>query len=689
MPAPNVTTHFEQGNVVDVIDSFKQLNNQVSHDYRPAPGPLPKTDYTFHFEELTRRLMTGEPFTYEKTEDNSDIILFKDKVYNLTEIIAYANLEHLTFSQSDLDQYVDYCQNTSMVKPMNAYGDYPTEKFFQQQDTHGVFNDMHYAEKLALNVYSTKYFKQMNPFLRGAYNFSDKTPAQIRDVIVHSAMCGQALTHAPNKEVDGTFRYENVYSSTVLENRIKIAKEGGTEVVRGFISSALAPALHFKGAVAITYTGLVGKYVGPLSRYPKEKEFLIPPTQMTYEGYTHENGVHYFHAKPVVDLHAVSEKARVLAHKSNLNTSRVHDLYHYLRAMDETLKAHCSPEEYKIYKAQVEEIKTWALVKLNELNNNPNPADIAADLSIMWDKLSNISLNALKNHAKFVAYHKEIDLIRELEQKAAIPQLIDECMEIMSQLQSANSPQYAAFAAKYSNGFSEFSVSELLKIRNEISRDLIATQKFDSLVKLSDIKAQGELLEDREINNFIGPMNEEIIRTKSLTRLKEIKEQLECKDLLQKIEATRFGPNDKQMQKFVADTIKRMAQCTDTNELKEELKSTLATLEKNKPAIDELKNIVQGFRDKSGLFTVGMKSKANRIERVVGEVPISERGKIQDSEPVLQALASHRHKSGKVYQENGRINEEKAAGTFHQFKQKMNGLKEAEPEEPSIKPLVK
>ncbi|MDR3504059.1 MAG: hypothetical protein P4L79_15930 [Legionella sp.] len=685
MPKPHVEEHFEKGNVVDVIDSFKQLNNQAARDYNPALGPLPKTDYTFHYEELTRRLMAGEPFAYEKAEDGSNLIRFKNKVYNLTEIIAYANLDHLTFSQNDLDQYADYCQNTSIVRPENEHEEFPTEEYFEKQDKKagGVFKDMHYGEKLALNVYSTNYYEEMNPLLRGYYNFADKTPAQIRDVIVHSAMCGQALAHAPNKVIDGTFRYESVYNPALLENRIKIAQEGGAEIVRGFISTGEEPALGFKNKVAITYSGLVGKYVGPLSRYPHEKEFLIPPTQMTYEGYTQENGVHYFHAKPVVDLNLIHEKAQESAHASNVNTSKVHELYNYLKVIDQTLKAHCSPEEYKIYKAQVDEIKTWAIVKLNELDKNPSPANIAADLSVMWNKLSDISANALKNHAKFAAYQEEIEQKRDAEKHMAAFQLSNECRMVMNELQAANSPQYGPLLAKYPNGFGEFGVTELLKIRDDISKDLLATKKFDCLVKLSEIKDQGDQLKDNSINNFIGPMNEEILRTKSVVRLEQIKEQLECKDLLQKIEATRFGPHDKQMHKFVQDTIKKMERCANLDELKElkeELKSTLTTLEKNKPAIDELKNIIQDFRDRSNVFSVGMKSKANRIERAIGDnVPISERGKVQDAEPVLDALASHRHKHGKVYHENGHVDEKKASGSFHQFKQKMNELKESNP----------
>ncbi|WP_133135196.1 hypothetical protein [Legionella rowbothamii] len=685
MPNPNVTKHFEKGNVVDVIDSFKQLNNQAARDYSPALGPLPKTDYTFLFEELTRRLMAGEPFTYEKAEDNNNIIRFKNKVYNLTEIIAYANLDHLTFTQNDLDQYAGYCQNTSIVRPENEHEEYPTEEYFEQQNKKagGVFSDMHYGEKLALNVYSTNYYNEMNPLLRGYYNFAKKSPDQIRDVIVHSAMCGQALARAPNKTIDGTFRYESVYNADLLANRIKIAQEGGAEVVRGFISTGEEPALPFKDKVAITYTGLVGKYVGPLSRFPTEKEFLIPPTQMTYEGYVHENGVHYFHAKPVVDLNLVHEKAQESAHTGNINTSKVHALYNYLKIIDKTLKDHCSPAEYQIYKAQVDEIKAWANVKLNELGKNPSPATIAADLSVMWDKLSNVSVNALKNHARFAAYQAEIEEKRDSEKQMAVFQLSNECRIVMNELQADNSPQYGPLLAKYPNGFDEFGVSDLLKIRDEISKDLLATKKLECLVKLSEIKDHGDQLKDQNINNFIGPMNEEILRTKSVVRLEQIKEQLECKDLLQKIDATRFGPNDKQMHKFVQDTIKKMERCANLDQLKdlkEELKSTLTTLEKNKPAIDELKNIIQDFRDRSNVFSVGMKSKANRIERAIGDnVPISERAKVQDSEPVLEALASHRHKHGKVYHEDGHINEKKASGSFHQFKQKMNELKESKP----------
>ncbi|MFJ1267583.1 hypothetical protein ACD661_03310 [Legionella lytica] len=682
---PNVTEHFEKGNVVDVIDSFKQLNNQVARDYSPASGPLPKADYTFYFEELTRRLMAGERFTYEKAADNSHVIRFQNKVYNLTEIIAYANLDHLTFSRSDLDQYAEYCQNISIVRPENEHDEYPTEEYFEKQNKKagGVFSDMHYGEMLALNVYSTNYYEEMNPFLRGYYDFSNKSPAEIRDVIIHSALCGQALAHAPNKTIDGTFRYESVYNPDLLEKRIKIAQEGGAEVVRGFISTGEEPALGFKNKVAITYTGLVGKYVGPLSKFPDEKEFLIPPTQMTYEGYAQENGVHYFHARPVVDLNFVHERAQEHATSSNVSTSKVHELYHYVTAIDKTIKANCSPDEYQLYKAQIGEIKAWAHVKLHELGRNPIPANISADLSVMWDKLSAISASALKNNEKFADYHIDMEEKRHAEQQMAGYQLARECTQIMNELHAANSPQYPLFSAKYPNGFNEFGVTDLLKIRAEISEDLLASKKLDCLVKLSVIKDVGEQHKDRTIDNFIGPMNEEIIRTKSVVRLEQIKEQLECKEVLQQIEATRFGPNDKQMHKYVQDTIKKMDRCINLDELralKEELKSTLAILEKNKPAIDELKNIIQDFRDRANAFTVGMKSKANRIERAIGDdVPISERGKVQDAEPVLEALASHRHKHGKVYHEDGHINEKKASGTFHHFKQKMSELRESRP----------
>lgn len=692
MPKPNVTEHFENGSVVDVIDSFKQLNNQVARDYNPALGPLPKTDYTFYYEELTRRLMDGEAFTYEKAADKSHLIRFKNRVYNLTEILAYSNLDHLTFNQSDLEQYVEYCKDTSIVRPENSDEEFPTEEYFEKQNKKagGVFSEMHYGERLALNVYSTEYYEEMNPLLRGYYNFADKTPAQIRDVIVHSAMCGQALAHAPNKVIDGTFRYESVFNQDVLNNRIKIAQEGGAEIVRGFISTGEEPALPFKDKVAITYTGLVGKYLGPLSRFPTEKEFLIPPTQMTYEGYVKENGVHYFHAKPVVDLNLVHENAQEFAHKSRINGAKVHELYHYLKTIDKALKAHCSPAEYQIYKAQVDEIKAWAIVKLDELAKNPSPANIAADLSVMWSKLSDISLNALKNNAKFAAYQEEIGQKRDLEQQIAAPLLAKECMQIMSELQAANSSQYPQLITKYPDGFDGMSVPELLTIREEIGKDLLATKKLDCLIKLSEIKDQGEQLNDKNINKFVGPVNEEIIRTKSIVRLEQIKEHLECKSLLQQIEATRFGPNDKQMNMFVQETMKKMDKCTNLDEqkkLKEELQSTLATLEKNKPAIDTLRTIIQDFRDRSHAFTIGMKSKANRIERAIGDsVPISERGKIQDAEPVLEALASHRHKHGKVYHEDGHINEQKASGSFHQFKKKMNELKEEQAPSVEVSP---
>lgn len=701
MPTPKeVSKHFEQGKVIDVIDTFKHLNNQVS-TYTPGLGPLPKTVYTYQYEELTRRLMAGEAFTCVQAEDKSTVIKFnRGQEYNLTEIVAHANLDHLTFSQSDLAQYEQYCENVSQVKPQNEHSEYPTEEYIKSIDPKGVFNDMHYAEKLALNIYSTNYYNEMNPFLRGYYNFKNKTPAEIKDVIIHSAMCGQALAQAPNMDLDGSFRYEGVYDKAQLEQRIKIAEEGGAEIVRGFISTGEEPALAFKNKVAITYTGLKGKYVGPLSRYPTEKEFLIPPTQMTYEAHVLENGVHYFHARPVIDVNLVDEKVREIAPTNTVNMTKINELLRSLSAIDKLIKDNCPPSEYKTYKAQANEIKAWAIVKSKELNENPgSTAAIAEDLSTMWNKLSGLSVNVTKNQNKLQAelkgYHQEMYQRQEGEESIGKYQLIKECNEALQQLQARETEgndislkgDSSTFNTKYKDGFEHYDFNDLIKIRDEIGNELIATKKETCLTALSEIKDRGIQLNDKNLDKFIEKMYSNISRTKNIFRLDEVKEYLECKAVLQKIEVTRFGPNDQQMNNFVQEYQHKLdnAKGIDSfREIKAELNSNLEAIQKNSPAIEELRSIVQNYRDKAGTFTIGMKSKANKIERAIGnDVPISERGAVQQSESVLEALASHRYQQGKVYLDHGIVDEKKASGTFQQFKEKMNKIKDKEPEKTS------
>ncbi len=695
-----ISKHFEQGKVIDVVDTFKHLNNQIS-TYTPGLGPLPKTVYTYQYEELTRRLMAGGAFTCVQAEDKSTVIKFnRGKEYNLTEIVAHANLDHLTFSQSDLAQYEQYCENVSLVKPQNKYGKYPTKEYIKSIDPKGVFNEMHYAEKLALNIYSTNYYNKMNPFLRGYYNFENKKPAEIKDVIIHSAMCGQALSQAPNMDLDGSFRYEGVYDEAQLEQRIKIAEEGGAEIVRGFVSTGEEPALTYKDKVAITYTGLKGKYIGPLSRYPNEKEFLIPPAQMTYEAHVLENGVHYFHARPVIDVNLVDEKVKEIASTNTVNTTKVNELLHSLSAIDKLIKDNCPPSEYKTYKTQANEIKAWAIVKLKELNENPgSTAAIAEDLSIMWNKLSFLSANVTKNqnklHAELKGYHQEMHQRQAGEKSIGEYQLIRECSEALHQLQTLETEgndtslkgHSSIFGTKYKDGFKHYDFNELIQIRDEIGKELMANKKETCLTELSDIKARGIQLNDKNLDKFIEKMYSNISRTKNIFSLDEIKEHLECKAILQKIDATRFGSNDQQMNNFVQEYQHKLDNAKGIDSLKEikaELNFNLEAIQKNSSAIEELRSIVQNYRDKACTFTIGMKSKAKQIERAIGnDVPISERGAVQQSESVLEALASHRYHPGKVYLDQGKVDEKQASGIFQQFKEKMNKIKDKKPEKTS------
>ncbi len=137
----------------------------------------------------------------------------------------------------------------------------------------------------------------------------------------------------------------------------------------------------------------------------------------------------------------------------------------------------------------------------------------------------------------------------------------------------------------------------------------------------------------------------------------------------------KSGPHDEKMDAFIMAKQQQLIRANPAEKvhLFEALKTTVKGLKDDK-ALKEVSNIVNHFRKNAGLFTVGMKAKADRIEAAMANVPVEQRQNFLQSgaaSQVLEALASHRHvgKRGNVYlNEQGQIDLERAAATFKEFK---------------------
>lgn len=387
-----VKAAFEAAKVTDVVDAFKHLCNQTEQ-YLPVAGPLSKNTYTYQLEFLTQKLLSMENF-YIKNSDGEYQIIFDDGTQlELTKILTHANFDHLEFKLPDFKQYENYIYEHSQYKP-DIESVFPSEEQFRANDKTGALRELNYAEMMAINLYTTPdYYKNINAFTRGTYTFEDR-PEWIRDVILHTVMSASGLAKAQEVTIPGSFRYESVYSEEALKQRIELAETGGISIERNFISSAEVPAERFVDKIAITYTDVKGKYIAPLSAYPEEREFLIPPTQMQWKNHTQEGDTHYFHASPVVDLQKVHEEAlemTSLEMQTNYQLMFLSNHVLMLRKRLETLDAVVQ----EALEPKITEMENWVNengIALGE--GNISSEDLYQSIDGIWNQLSDLSEEA-------------------------------------------------------------------------------------------------------------------------------------------------------------------------------------------------------------------------------------------------------------------------------------------------------
>ena len=153
----------------------------------------------------------------------------------------------------------------------------------------------------------------------------------------------------------------------------------------------------------------------------------------------------------------------------------------------------------------------------------------------------------------------------------------------------------------------------------------------------------------------------------------------ECRKIFRELNALKIGPNDKEMQTYISEKQQEYRKAEADPAARATLLKGLQEIVHNlnaDTAVKEVKNIVSNYRKNAGLFTMGMKDKADRIESAMANVPIEQRTNFilsGGSTEVLKELASHRYlgKRGNVYlDERGHVDTDKAANTFKHFKQK-------------------
>jgi hypothetical protein len=304
---------FAEGDVEGLLTNLYEGVESLKDSFDLEFGPLEKTPETTELEKLFNHIVsghtvritsTGDPLEYIASVEHKGIV----KPFNISNLLKKADLNHIELKKDQMKKYEQYTSENgpSVRKPekSNFAIGYPTKAYFKSRDPNGTLDNLKYAEKIAINIYTSSFYGPMNALLRGVVSPINDDPTQeqqVKEALIHSIMSASGLNKISNVQIPGSLRGESIFSQEVLQKRILMVNEGqgsGVTLEQGFISSSMG-STPFGGGSKILFTGLVGKSVAAISVYPHEREYLIPPTQVLWKRHKKVGDTHYFHAMPV------------------------------------------------------------------------------------------------------------------------------------------------------------------------------------------------------------------------------------------------------------------------------------------------------------------------------------------------------------------------------------------------------
>ncbi|WP_298623875.1 ADP-ribosyltransferase [uncultured Legionella sp.] len=295
----------------DLFHFEKAFKNDV---YQLSSGSLRKTPETDQLEELLRKMMTNGNFTIQNINGDDRFVFTDGTQFNWTKIQANADLQHLELTPHDMESYKQFLQSGqnpySAQSTLDAsqeseyraqlYTDPNSNKAIEQPNPPLSFQEMQ-----AINTYTGGFYEQMNGLMRNDPNkFDYKTGDHktLRAALIHSVMAGSGLRKVHTTDIPVSYRGASMGSKEEQQQRIEAATRKGVIELNGFISTATDSSASFNSKpIIFTFTDLVGAYIAPISKYPDEKEYLMPQTQVQISSYKYENGKHKFEANVVSD----------------------------------------------------------------------------------------------------------------------------------------------------------------------------------------------------------------------------------------------------------------------------------------------------------------------------------------------------------------------------------------------------
>ncbi len=322
---------YEKGDVKNLRKIAIELAKSRSH-HGLMMGPLIKSKATENLFELFEHIMQGHEIHvdtgYDPKSDSLNYIVNverenKIEQFNLTYLLKYANLNHIEIPNEYHEHYIKNYVNKFCFIANSIFRSFPSDDYFNERDSENSFSSLTYAEKLAINIYTGNAYISMNALLRGKMIKDDQL---VVPALVHCIMAISGLNKVRDTKIEGAFRVEKstLFPKEILEQRktkAKLEKTKSLTMESGFISTSVVPldeklTISEAGDIFTFFYNISGKHIAPLVQFPHyESEYLIPPTQISWEFCEEIDGKLYFIATSVstlTDLQKdLSKKTRV------------------------------------------------------------------------------------------------------------------------------------------------------------------------------------------------------------------------------------------------------------------------------------------------------------------------------------------------------------------------------------------
>lgn len=347
-------------------------------------GPLPLSFASSQLTDIVNKMLRGKTANFSYTEEYGLEVEIGKKTYNISLLLEAADFNQLLIDRKAMKEYPLILQgNKKLHQPdlkKQKILHFPTEKDFRKLDVNGSCKNVSYAEMLAINIYTTNFYSKMNPFLRGdmtviaeaAKQGKNTLNTKAQELLLSCCLAASGLNKVTETSAipKGSFRGDTRLPDFVLRERMKAASVGKVTQIGAFTSTSMEKKSAFAGKVQTKFYNLIGKNIASISAFPKEKEFLIPPTQMQWTAVeiNKKTGVIYLMGKPVSspdytkDTRVVETHAKLMVHRKTLT-----DVSQVLSVLDQRL--HKFKEHSKIWQkgdkvlAEYLRIRTDALKK--------------------------------------------------------------------------------------------------------------------------------------------------------------------------------------------------------------------------------------------------------------------------------------------------------------------------------------